>query len=144
MEIRIKQYDITDCGAVCLASAAAYYKLNYTIAGIRKVAGTDQKGTTATGMIKAAESLGFRAIAGEGTTEALLQIPLPAIAHVIEQDVQQHYVVIYAIEANRVEYMDPADGKMHKESFEKFAKKWTNILILLIPGEQHQFRTSGV
>ena len=61
MSIKIKQHDITDCGAACLASVSAHYKLNIPIARIRQWAGTDKKGTNAWGLIKAAEKLGFSA-----------------------------------------------------------------------------------
>ena len=43
--IKIKQFDITDCGAACLASVCAYYGLQFPIARIRQYAFTDQKGT---------------------------------------------------------------------------------------------------
>ena len=54
----IKQYDITDCGAACLATIAKQYGLSISIAKIREVAGTDRHGTNAYGMVKAAEQLG--------------------------------------------------------------------------------------
>ena len=37
--IKIKQHDITDCGAACLASIAAHYHLELPIARIRQYAG---------------------------------------------------------------------------------------------------------
>ncbi|NNL01128.1 MAG: hypothetical protein HKP39_02505, partial [Eudoraea sp.] len=36
--ITIKQHDITDCGAACLASIASYYELHIPIARIRQYA----------------------------------------------------------------------------------------------------------
>src|SRR6056297_2420578 len=57
----IKQRDKTDCGAACLATVANIYKLNYPVSRIRESAGTDQKGTSAYGLIKAAEKIGFQA-----------------------------------------------------------------------------------
>ena len=61
MKTKIKQRDITDCGAACLASIAAHYQLGIPVSKIRQMAGTDQKGTNAWGLIKAAERLGFSA-----------------------------------------------------------------------------------
>ncbi len=55
----VKQHDITDCGAACLATISKQYGLNLSISKIREVAGTDKQGTNAYGMIKAAEQLGF-------------------------------------------------------------------------------------
>lgn len=45
MSTKVKQRDITDCGAACLASIAAHYKLDLAVARIRQLAGTDKKGT---------------------------------------------------------------------------------------------------
>ena len=39
----IKQHDVTDCGAVCLASIVAFYGLMIPIARIRQYASTDKK-----------------------------------------------------------------------------------------------------
>lgn len=55
----IKQHDITDCGAACLATVARQYKLKIPITQIREIAGTDKRGTNAFGLIKAAKELGF-------------------------------------------------------------------------------------
>lgn len=49
--IEIKQHDITDCGAACLASIAAYYGLHMSIAKIRQLASTDCKGTNGLGVL---------------------------------------------------------------------------------------------
>ena len=62
----IKQHDITDCGAACLATVSKQYGLKMPISKIREVAGTDKQGTNAAGMIKAAEKLGFTAKAVKG------------------------------------------------------------------------------
>ena len=47
MNYKVKQRDITDCGAACLASIGAWYKLGLPVSRIRQIAGTDQKGTNA-------------------------------------------------------------------------------------------------
>ncbi len=133
--VRIKQRDITDCGAACLASVSEHYKLKIPVSRIRQIAGTDQRGTNALGMVEAAKQLGFEAKAVKGKTDNLSKIPLPAIAHVIVKDVLQHYVVIYQVTEKYIEYLDPADGEMHKAGIEDFAKMWTGVLVLLVPGD---------
>ena len=40
-KITIKQHDITDCGAACLASISSHFNLQIPIARIRQYAGTD-------------------------------------------------------------------------------------------------------
>ncbi|MDP4271630.1 MAG: peptidase domain-containing ABC transporter [Bacteroidota bacterium] len=138
MNIKIKQHDITDCGAACLASVAAYYKLKLPLARIRQIAGTDKKGTNLFGLLKAAEQIGFQAKGVQGNPESLSTIPTPAIAHVIINQKLEHYIVIYSVGKNVVKYMDPADGQMHKSSFSEFEKIWSGILLLLIPDEDFE------
>ncbi|MBK0383049.1 peptidase domain-containing ABC transporter [Pedobacter sp. SD-b] len=135
MSIKIKQRDITDCGAACLASIASHYKLKLPVARIRQMAGTDKKGTNVLGMIEAAQKLGFEAKGVKGPFESLFKIPLPAIAHVVVKEVLQHYVVIYKVTKQYVELMDPADGQIHKKSHEEFKMEWTGVLILLLPDD---------
>jgi ATP-binding cassette subfamily B protein len=141
--MKIKQHDITDCGAACLASVSAFYGLKLSIARIRQIASTDKKGTNALGMVEAAEQLGFSAKAvksvdGEGKkmTAPLEKIPKPAIAHVVVNGNLLHYVVINKADGKTVTVMDPGDGKMHKYSYEKFTETWTGVLILLVPMEE--------
>lgn len=147
MGIKIKQHDITDCGAVCLASIASYYKLQLPVARIRQIAGTDTKGTNVLGMVKAAELLGFSAKGVRGNRESLSKIPLPTIAHVIIKrgEVQlHHYVVIYRLKKNKITYMDPGDGKKHTVSVEDFMVQWSGVLILLLPNNNFTARNEKV
>ncbi len=140
--VKIKQRDITDCGAACLASVAAHYELQIPVARVRQLASTDKKGTNVLGMIEAAEKLGFQAKGVKGKFESLFKIPKPAIAHVIIQEVLQHYVVIYTTTPNYIEVMDSSDGQMHRHSHEEFKKIWTGVLILLLPGEAFEKGTT--
>lgn len=134
MNIKVKQRDITDCGAACLASVAAHYKLLLPVSRIRQIAGTDRKGTNAWGLVKAAEKMGFSAKGVKGNAEALSEVPVPAIAHVIINKVLHHYVVLYRVRNGWAEYMDPGDGDLHKVRYEVFAEMWSGVLILMVPG----------
>ena len=117
--IKIKQQDITDCGAASLASVCAYYGLRFPVARIRQYAYTDKKGTNILGLVKAAGKM----------------IPLPAIAHVIVNKVLLHFVVIYKVTDKSIVYMDPGDGEMHKKTIDEFKEMWTGILVLMEPNE---------
>ena len=59
MSIKIKQHDITDCGAACIASVASHYKLVLPVSRIRQLASTDKKGTNVLGLLEALEKIGF-------------------------------------------------------------------------------------
>lgn len=133
MGIKIKQRDITDCGAACLASVASYYKLEMPLAKIRQMASTDQKGTNVLGMIEAATKMGFSAKGVRGEFEALKEVPMPVIAHLVVKKVLHHFVVLYKVGEHTVSYMDPADGLLHKVSHQDFKASWTGVLVLLMP-----------
>jgi len=143
-KVTIKQHDITDCGAACLASVSANYKLEIPISRIRQYASTDKKGTNVLGMIEAAEKLGFEAKGVKGDFSSLSKIPLPAIAHVIVRETLHHYVVVYKVTDDYVQVMDPGTGKMHKKSHSDFKKEWTGVLMLLLPDETFLQRSEKV
>lgn len=130
---KIKQRDITDCGASCLASIAAYYKLYLPVSRIRQYAGTDKKGTNLLGLIEAAEKLGFQAKGVKGDIDGIVKVPLPAIAHIILKNGVHHYVVIYKADAKRIVYMDPGDGQVHKKNIVAFRQVWSGVLLLILP-----------
>ena len=136
MSIKIKQRDITDCGAACIASVSEHYKLKLPVARIRQIAGTDKKGTNVFGLLKAAEKLGFTAKGVKGAADSLPKIPLPAIAHVILNNKLHHYLVIYKVTDNFVQVMDPGTGKMDKMPIDKFTEIWTGVLVLMVPNEE--------
>jgi ABC-type bacteriocin transporter len=135
--ICIKQHDITDCGAACLASAAWYHNLKIPISKIREYAKTDRKGTNILGMIQAAERLGFAAKGVKGTPEALKEIPLPAIAHVVLPNGLHHFVVVYKITDKYILIADPAKG-LEKMKPADFHAVWSGVLVLLAPHLEFQ------
>lgn len=131
--IQIKQHDIMDCGAACLASVAAYYDLNMPIALIRQYASTDKRGTNVLGLMEAAAKMGFSAKGVKGDFENLFEIPMPTIAHVVLNNQLQHYVVLYNITDQYVEVMDPGDGVLYQLPHDDFKKIWSGVLVLLAP-----------
>jgi len=133
MKISVQQFDTTDCGAACLASIARYYGLKLPIWKIRQVAGTTRIGTSAYGIVTAAESIGLDAKGVEVSAEELNEIPLPAIAHLELKSGSHHFVVIYKIGKRFVKVMDPAIGKLVNMDREAFFQKWTGVAILVIP-----------
>ncbi|WP_033827254.1 peptidase domain-containing ABC transporter [Bacillus andreraoultii] len=134
----IKQHDIRDCGAACLATVCRQYGLKIPISKIRGAAGTDKQGTNVYGLVQAAEKLGFTAKGVKGDKEALFQeFPLPAIAHVIVDESLLHYVVIHRIKEDEILVADPAEGLV-TYSPEEFLKIWTGVLVLMVPTPQFE------
>ena len=145
----IKQHDITDCGAACIATISKQYGLKIPIAQIREVAGTDKHGTNAYGIIKAAETLGFSAKGMKGDKDSFFSsFPLPCVAHVSVGNGLLHYVVIHKITKKYVWIADPAIGLIKVTVSDFFGETnnnlpvregespkyiWSGVLILIVP-----------
>jgi ATP-binding cassette, subfamily C, bacteriocin exporter len=153
---KIKQHDIKDCGAACLASIGNHYEVNLPIARIRQYANTDKRGTNVLGVIEAAEKMGFTAKGVKGGFDSLDKIPLPAIAHVVVKEQLHHYVVVYNVQVktnqkseicnlkSTITVMDPAFGKMETHTFEGFQKIWSGVLILFAKNDDFRIYNDKV
>lgn len=145
----IKQHDITDCGAACLATICKQNGYNIGISKIREIAGTDKQGTNVYGVIKAAEALGFSAKGVKGDKNAFFsEFPLPCIAHVIVDGNLLHYVVIHKITEKQIVMADPGAGIVKLKPEEFFGEiyedgkspkyQWSGVLILLMKSNDFQ------
>ncbi|HTL67175.1 MAG TPA: peptidase domain-containing ABC transporter [Lacunisphaera sp.] len=128
-----QQHDVTDCGAACLGFVCAHYGKIVPVARLRQIAGTNQRGSTALGLVEAARILGFTAKGVKGPVAALATVPLPAIAHCLIEGRLLHYVVLVGWTPRHARVMDPAVGRIEKWPRAKFASVWTGILVLLAP-----------
>ena len=143
--IKVKQHDIKDCGAACLASIGNYYGVSFPISRIRQFAQTDLRGTNVLGVIQGAEKMGLTAKGVKGGLDAISKIPLPAIAHVVLTEQQlQHYVVIYKVTKKAITVMDPAHGKLQKYSFDDFQKIWSGVLILFAKSDSFKITNEKI
>src|SRR5437867_6811647 len=105
----VQQHDASDCGPAALAMVAAYYGKRVSLAKLRELSGTDRHGTNLTGLLRAAERVGFQGRGVRASRDALSQVPLPAVAHWREND-RNHFVVIYRVSQKRIVIGDPASG----------------------------------
>lgn len=132
---KVKQRDISDCGAACLASISSYYKYYLPLSRIRQYASTDETGTNILGLVEAAEKLGFHAKGVRAEFEHLVELPKPFIAHVVLKNSLHHFVVVYKTTPKQIILMDPAHGDIQKLPAEEFKHQWTGILVLFSPSE---------
>ncbi|SUY65081.1 ABC transporter CbaT [Clostridium sporogenes] len=132
--ICVKQHDYKDCGCACLATICKQYGLKYPISKIREIAGTDKEGTSALGIIKAAEELGFTAkgVKASKPEDLFSEIPLPCIAHVVIDKKLLHYVVIHKISQKEIIIADPGKGIV-KYTPQEFFEIWTGVLLIMTP-----------
>ena len=132
----VKQHDITDCAAACMAMVCLHYKKETTITSLRDIMGTDIKGTNLVGLSKCADELGFISQAVKVDKDGFKsKYTLPAIANVITREGLSHFVVIFKITKKYVIYGDPAKDLMRAE-IDEFYKSFTGVLLLLKPNNE--------
>jgi len=114
------QPESKDCGATCLRIISKFYGKNIPLEDLRVLSKTTREGASLSGLLEAAESLGFKTLGSEVDFTTLKDdAPLPCIVHWNKQ----HYVVVYKISNKKIFIADPAIGKI-KYNHEDFYKYW--------------------
>lgn len=139
----MKQRDQTDCGATCLAYLCKRWGRPRPVALLRQWAGTDQNGTTALGLLQAGERSGLRMRGVKASPRECDQLPLPAVAHVVQGTRQLHYVVIEKVGTRSARVMDPAVGKVESWKREKLTASCTGVFLLASKGDESPNTASG-
>lgn len=122
-----RQLDTMDCGPACIKMICGYHGKDISIQELRKRSHISREGVSINGIIKALESLGFRAISIKIPTipineeASLFKAPLPCIAHWRGN----HFVVISKVSRKYIWIADPASG-IYKLPIEKFRKAFEN------------------
>ena len=120
--IFIRQTDAMDCGPTCLQMIAKYHGRHYNLQTLRELSNINRTGVSLLGISEAAESIGFRTIGVRLSFEQLIEeVMLPVIVHWN----QEHFIVLYAIEKDKVHVADPAVGKLVYSKAE-FLKCWAS------------------
>ena len=97
---------------------------------IKRVRKTDKLGTNLYGLVKAGEQIGIELTGVEAESiENLKEVQLPIIAHVINKQGYDHFVIVENIKNNMLYIVDPAKGK-YKLPASEFQNIWTNIVVL--------------
>ncbi|MBR5646293.1 MAG: peptidase domain-containing ABC transporter [Treponema sp.] len=136
--VLIKQQDETDCAAACIASIAKFYGKRISIARIRTLAKTDKKGTSAKGIQKCAEELGFSCkVIVSSNKKIINDCPFPVIAHIFKNNLE-HYVLIYKIKKHKILIADPA-ASIEWINTDDFYQWWTGRIISLLPNDSFEF-----
>jgi HlyB family type I secretion system ABC transporter len=118
----------SDCGAACLVMIGRYWGKTMRLNRVREMAVMSRDGSSLKTLAAAAESCGFNTKPVKSSLDQLSQQKLPAIAHWRGR----HYVVVYAIDQNKVIVGDPAIGQ-RQLSKEEFTKNWTGYSLLIEP-----------
>lgn len=137
----IKQHHVSDCGAACLASVAAWFGLRFPLEHIRQISGTQTHGISVQGIREGAAALHLKASAyrlednvpAEKKAAALENLPFPSILHQIRPNGYTHFIVCYGRSRSRFRIMDPEDGRVHRVSGPDASALWTGVVITLSP-----------
>lgn len=137
----VSQVDQRDCGVAALATVAKHYGSDYSLASLRDLAKTNMQGTTALGIVKAAQSIGFetKAVKADMSIFDNQNLPFPFIVHVIKDGKIPHYLVVYKAGKRTLTIADPDPSKkIFKMSKNSFKKEWTGVVIFLAPGARYE------
>ena len=108
---------------------------------MRELAKTNKEGTTALGIVKAADEMGFetRPVQADKTLFDMSDVPYPFIVHVNKEGKLQHYYVVYQTKKDYLIIGDPDPSvKITKMSKERFFSEWTGVAIFLAPKPSYQ------
>jgi len=131
--VSVRQNDVSDCGAACVATVCKYYNKEVSIAKLKEITKTDTNGTTFAGLMRALTDLGFDCKAVKINKDGFLsKFTLPCIAQLSFEDGFLHFVVIYKITKEKVVISDPQKGIVHYK-LNDFLKVFNNALLLLVP-----------
>lgn len=138
----VQQLDETDCGAAALSMVFNYYNCYIPLLEIRDRCQTDQNGTSALGLVKAAQSYGFDALGTELTIKNLKEhtdIPLPFIAHVNIDSGTLHFITIVELSEDYLLVADPNPDKgITKMTYQELHNIWSGICVLIVPSATFQ------
>lgn len=132
----VPQIDARDCGVAALASIAKWYGSDYSLAHLRELAKTNKEGTTALGIIKAAQEIGLetRAVQADMSLFEMKEVTYPFIVHVNKEGKLQHYYVVYRSKKDSLIIGDPDPAiNITKMTKERFCSEWTGVAIFLAP-----------
>lgn len=130
------QVDSQDCGVAALAMVFGYYGSYYSLAHLRELAKTTMEGTSAFGLVRVAEEVGFetRAIKADMSLFDLKDLTYPFVAHVLKEGKLLHYYVVLGQDKTSIHIADPDPSvKITKIPRERFAAEWTGVTLFMAP-----------
>lgn len=115
-----RQLDLMDCGPTSLKIIAKYYGKDVELEELRQLSGVGKGGVAIGGLIQALSSLKMDSMGVQISFKDFSEkIPLPCIVHWKNN----HYVVVYKVDKNKVSVSDPAFGLMDY-SIKDFLNGW--------------------
>lgn len=127
-----------ECGAACLAMIVNFFGRQTSMNECRMRCGVGRDGVTARAIAEAAREMGLRTRAFSIEPPDLKLLPLPAIAHWGFN----HFVVLERWRTDRVEIVDPSNGRRTVTTAE-FDEQFTGVVLTMEPGTAFARRRQG-
>jgi ATP-binding cassette subfamily B protein len=124
----VRQIDEMDCGAACVAMVCRYFGREVAASHIRMAVGTGVDGTSLRGLQRGGEHVGLEMQTVKASKERLGRLPLPAIIHWGGN----HWVVLYAIDGDRIFIADPG-RRLRRVNRDEVMEKWSGYAALPAP-----------
>ena len=125
----VRQLELSDCGAACLAMALALHGRPTRLDDVREATGTGRGGVDAARLVEAAQRYGLHARGVRAELDALKHLPRGSILHWE----LSHFVVLDRVRRDgSVDVLDPAVGR-YRVSRERLSQAFTGVAIVLEP-----------
>jgi ATP-binding cassette subfamily B protein RaxB len=134
----VRQSEAAECGIACLAMVASAHRLMVDLVDLRRRFEVSARGTTLSGLISQASSLGFSARPLKVEMEHLSELTTPCILH---WDFN-HFVVLERVGRTYALISDPAAGR-RRMSRQQVASHFTGIALELQPAADFRPRDEG-
>lgn len=124
----VLQTESAECGLVCLAMIAGYYRHRIDVVELRQRFNLSLKGMNLAQMVHIAQQLQLGARAVRLELNELKNLSLPCVLHWEFS----HFVVLKSVNAHRIVIHDPACG-VRRMTFGDFSRKFTGVALELWP-----------
>jgi ATP-binding cassette, subfamily B, bacterial len=125
----VRQLELSDCGAACLAMALAHHGRPVGLDEMRRATGTGRDGVAASGIVEAAARYGLHARGVRAGIETIRHLPRGSILHWE----LSHFVVLDRVRRDgSVDVLDPAVGRYRVEP-ERLSQAFTGVAIVFEP-----------
>jgi HlyB family type I secretion system ABC transporter len=122
----VPQLTHSECGAACLAMLMSYHGRKTRTSELRNACAVGRDGISATTIIRAARSFGFRSEGYYAEPSDLRKLPLPAIIHWKFN----HFVVLESCSTMKLEIVDPEAGRRVVNA-DEFDRNYTGVILTL-------------
>jgi ABC-type bacteriocin/lantibiotic exporter with double-glycine peptidase domain len=124
----IRQTEITDCGAACLAMILRYHGREVRLSELRAAVGGGRDGTSGALLVEAAESYHLAVDAVRVASDALEGLQEPAILHWEAS----HFVVLEKLTGTSAVVVDPSGGR-RRLTRKEFDRSFSGVAFLMTP-----------